>query len=66
MMKNIQIEYKVYLGKYAAKNVKDYPLMRQFHVEMNGVSWPYFNESEYENLLSIVSKHGYCLEVENC
>ena len=65
-MNVLEIEYKVYLGKYAAKNVKDYPLMRQFHVEMNGVSWPYFNESEYENLLSIASKHGYCLEVENC
>jgi len=65
-MNVIQIEYKKYMKQYAAKSLADYPLMRQFHIEMNGVSWPYFNESEYENLLSIVSKHGYCLEVASC
>jgi len=64
-MNVIQIEYKVYLGKYAAKNVKDYPLMRQFHKEMDGESWPYFDESEYDSLLSIVSKHGYWLELNS-
>jgi len=61
----IQIEYKKYMKQYAAKSLADYPLMRQFHKEMDGKSWPYFDESEYDNLLSIVSRHGYWLELNS-
>jgi hypothetical protein len=65
-MKTIVLEYKEHLKKYAAKNVKDYPLMRQWHKELYGTNWPYFEQWEYDRLLTIASKDGYCLEVTPC
>jgi len=56
----LKLVYKKHLQKYGADKLKDYPLMRQFHSEAYGYSWPFFDD--YEKLLEVASKNNFILE----